>query len=234
METSLRHLIIFAFAAAISSAFGQSRTELPNYPDLPLQEQSVWLLDYRGVKSSLGLTDAEQQGVDRANKSYSNGQVRMAARNVAATDAQNEALDRSFAHAVLQALTPVHRERLLEILLQVKGAEALEDANVAKEVGVTPDQKSHLHVVLEAANTREENFNAALTKKVLMLPRIAPASLYEKKRLAAIQAAEPLREALARQRTADENKVIGSLTPPQRRRWDKLLGTPFPLARYRN
>ena len=226
-----KSLVLLSLVAVASASFGQSRAELPSQPYLSLHEQSAWLLfpTYKAVRTGLRLSTSESAGVDSALQGYAQAEL-----NVGTSDAKIEAADHAFAHSLLAALTPEHRNRLFEILLQVKGASALEDPTLATKVGLTSAQIGRIHSILDSATKREEDFDAALAQKLIALPRIAPPSLYEQKQREVVQAAAPQQDALAKQRSADEKKALSLLTASETKRWKNLLGAPFLLTRYRD
>ncbi len=223
---------IVAFAvfglSALSSA--QSRNELPSQPYLSMRQQSAWLLNYPMIVRSLQLSAAEEQALSQAKKAYEGDQQQVSARGVP-TDAQIEGLDRKFADTMLAALTSAHRERLFQALLQVQGAEALTDQGIASRLGLTAGERERIHEIFAAADKREEDFEASLAEKLLAVPRIAPASLYVKKRNEVISAAAPQRTQLAKERRADEDKALGVLSAKQKTTWKELLGNPVVLSR---
>lgn len=232
MKTRTIKIALLSVVCALSAVCAaQGRNEIPNQPYLSLSEQSVWLLDYASLRHSLQLSDEENRAVETAARGYAAQQQRLGA---GATDAQIENVDHAYAQSVLSALTPAHRERLFQILLQAKGAEALEDRSVAKKVGLTASESAQVHQILEAADERESDFDAALAKKILAVPRVAPPSLYEKRRAQVVQDAKPERAALAKRRDADEAKALSVLSKSQMARWKELLGVPYPLARYKD
>jgi hypothetical protein len=218
-------------ACSFASAWGQGHNELPSLPYLSMSEQSVWLLDYASIRDALALSAPESKAVDAASAAYEEEQKRLGAK---ASDAQVESADHAHAKAVLNALSAAHRDRLFQIMLQARGAEAFVDKTIAKRVGLTPAEDSQIHELLERADKREDDFEADLAKRILAVPRIAPKSAYEKRRADVIAAAKPQRLALEKARAADEAKAIGLLSKEQKARWKEMLGTPFPLVHYKD
>jgi hypothetical protein len=228
----LKKILLLGVAGLCAAANGQSRNELPDRPYLSLHEQSAWLLNYRSVQNGLGLSADEKSGLAKALQDYSVEEARVLSPSRTASDQDFEQLDHFFAKTALAPISAPHRHRLMEILLQVKGVEAMEDPEVAKEVGLTSSQVERLHSMVDAANQREEDFDADLAQRIIKLPRIAPSSLYEKKKQDVIDAAAPERTALEQQRERDERKALSGLSPAQKKRWESLQGAPFLMTRF--
>jgi hypothetical protein len=234
MKTPTIKATLLSVALACSAvAAAQGHTELPNQPYLSLSEQSAWLLNYATIRDNLKLSNDEKKVLDTESSSYTAAQQRLFTKG-SPSEQQIETLDHAHARTVLAGLTQVHRDRLYQILLQAKGSEAFADRTVATHLGLNATELAQIHQILKTADDREEEFEANLAKKLLAVPRIAPSSLYQQKRLAVIDAAKPERATLEKQRAADEAKALGLLTKPQKGKWKELTGAPFPLTRYKD
>jgi Spy/CpxP family protein refolding chaperone len=111
-------------------------------------------------------------------------------------------------------LTPEQLDRLKQILLQVNGADALQDKEVAKKIGITSEESAKI-------NKLELQTNATL-RSSLGTQRAAG---HESQLLGPnIQAADKIDNQAQQQ-------YLGALTPEQKQKLEGLAGAPFKLER---
>jgi Spy/CpxP family protein refolding chaperone len=112
-------------------------------------------------------------------------------------------------------LTPDQLNRLKQILLQVNGAEALQDKEVAKKIGITPEESAKLQKLQLQTN--------ATLRSSLGTQR---SSGQEQTQLlgANIQAADKIDNQA-------QEQYLRALTPEQKQKFDGLVGAPFKLER---
>jgi Spy/CpxP family protein refolding chaperone len=116
---------------------------------------------------------------------------------------------------VSSILNPDQLNRLKQILLQVNGADALQDKEVAKQVGITPEESAKIQKLQASTNVMLRNslggHNGANQTQMSF--------------------------GAANVRTADkinnqaQEKYMGALTPEQKEKLAKLSGAPFTLER---
>lgn len=109
-----------------------------------------------------------------------------------------------------QILTPVQRTRLAQIVLQLKGTEALSDPAVAQALELTPEQRQKIAKLRENYDTelKELRVQAGTGKDLVELNRRA-------KKL----------------QTQLTQGLTGSLTTAQKTTWSNLVGRPFDSSR---
>src|ERR1700676_4223115 len=105
--------------------------------------------------------------------------------------------------------------RLKQILLQVNGAEALQDKEVAKQVGVTPEEPAKIQK-LQAQTS-------SMLRQSLGMPKNGGAT--QPQMLGAnVRAADKINNHA-------QDQYMGALTTDQKQKLDKLRGAPFTLER---
>jgi hypothetical protein len=116
---------------------------------------------------------------------------------------------------VSSILNPDQLNRLKQILLQVNGAEALQDKEVAKQVGITPDEAAKIQKV--HAET------SSMLRQSLGMPKNGGAT--QPQMLGAnVRAADKINNHA-------QDQYMGALTTDQKQKLDKLRGAPFTLER---
>jgi Spy/CpxP family protein refolding chaperone len=186
------------------------------------------LLQTAKVKQELKITDEQSAKIAKVADKYDReaaaklGNVRMeglSAQEKAAKEQEiREAGDKlieSSRQEISKILNPEQLDRLKQILLQVNGAEALQDKEVVKEVGITPEQSAKIQK-LQTQNSQ------MIQHSLGMAHNGGPGQN---------------QMAGANLRTADEmnnqaqEKSLGALTPEQQQKLEKLRGAPFTLER---
>jgi hypothetical protein len=116
---------------------------------------------------------------------------------------------------VSSVLTPDQLNRLKQILLQVNGAEALQDKEVAKQVGITPEESAKIEKI--------QMQTSGILRSSLGMP--ANGGTTKPQMLGAnVQTAEKINNHA-------QDQYLGALTPDQKQKLDKLRGAPFTLER---
>jgi transcriptional regulator with XRE-family HTH domain len=112
-------------------------------------------------------------------------------------------------------LLPHQLERLDEIQLQLRGADALTDENVAEKLGLSDDQVSQLESI------RDET--AAQMRELFQAGGFAPgADVSDEDRQARREQFQQLREEAS-------EKLLAVLTEEQQQQFDEMKGEPFEL-----
>lgn len=125
-------------------------------------------------------------------------------------EAEHQRRMAAFEQAVARILSEDQLKRARQISLQLEGAPALDRAEVADPLGLTPEQRKQ---VAEILRTSEEKMQAVMEAAI---PGSAPPAAI----MAAITQAEVLRNAA-------DKALLGLLTEPQQQRWKSLMGQPF-------
>jgi hypothetical protein len=116
---------------------------------------------------------------------------------------------------VSSILSPDQLNRLKQILLQVNGAEALQDKEVAKQVGITPEESAKIQKV--------QMQTSSLLRHDLGMPQNGGPT--QPQMLGAnVEAADKIN-------SHAQDQYLGTLTSDQKQKLDKLRGAPFTLER---
>jgi hypothetical protein len=116
---------------------------------------------------------------------------------------------------VSSILNPDQLNRLKQILLQVNGAEALQDKEVAKQVGITPEESAKIEKIQMQTSGILRNSLGMPSNGGTAKPQMLGADL---------QAADKINDHA-------QNQYMGALTTDQKQKLDKLRGAPFTLER---
>lgn len=115
-----------------------------------------------------------------------------------------QALNQETQKAIEEVLLPHQVERLKQIALQIRGTQALDDPEVAKELGLTEEQKQKFAQIREEAmNKGRELFTAGQR--------------------------EQMREKLAALRRETDEKLLAVLTAEQKEKFEKMKGPKFEI-----
>jgi hypothetical protein len=116
---------------------------------------------------------------------------------------------------VSSILNPDQLNRLKQILLQVNGAEALQDKEVAKQVGITPEESAKIQKI--------QMQTSSILRQSLGMPKSGGPT--QPQMLGAnIETADKINNHA-------QDQYLGALTPEQKQKLDKLRGAPFTLER---
>lgn len=114
------------------------------------------------------------------------------------------AANRETNKAIEEVLLPHQVERLKQISLQIRGAQALDDPEVARELGITDEQKQKFAQIREEAmNKGRELFGAGQ--------------------------AGNMRERFQRLRQETEEQILAVLTADQKEKFEKMKGPKFEI-----
>jgi hypothetical protein len=116
---------------------------------------------------------------------------------------------------VSSILNPDQLNRLKQILLQVNGAEALQDKEVAKQVGITPEESAKIEKIQMQTSGILRNSLGMPSNGGTTKPQMLGSN---------VQAADKINDHA-------QNQYMGALTADQKQKLDKLRGAPFTLER---
>jgi hypothetical protein len=117
---------------------------------------------------------------------------------------------------VSSILNPDQLNRLKQILLQVNGADALQDKEVAKQVGITPEESAKIQKLQASTNV--------MLRNSLGGPHNGANQTQMSLGAANIRTADKINNQA-------QEKYMGALTPEQKEKLAKLSGAPFTLER---
>lgn len=206
------------FAAAILSA--------QLYPGhLGMVQSATFRLGDPGTRFELKLDPGQLSKIDGVLKSHAQEQLRLSQQMANANDAQGiqkqmEKLDASTASKLLDLLSASQKTRLRQIALQENGAYALRNAGIAKEVGLTPEQRTKIEGISTATIKAMDDLSATMAEEAVKVP--------DKKKAAVFKRYQPKLDALEKK---GKDSILALLTAPQKTKWQSLLGKPFPTPK---
>lgn len=167
----------------------------------------VGLLWFQSVRAELGLSAEQEERLARAfrNRGLEPGAAGVGLQTVRNSLALRDKLfrlltDPALRDEILLALTEPQRKRLEQLLVQFLGSLAFNFPEVVEPLALTPQQQQQIRLL-----------------QPLTGYRFGPQSV-------AVQALQRREGALPND---DMNKILGLLTPEQRKAWDALTGKPF-------
>ena len=111
-------------------------------------------------------------------------------------------------------LVEAQKTRLFQIGIQVQGVQALNDAEVAKKLGLSDDQKSKIAGI-------QKDSRAALQKTFADLRNLSAEDRTAK--------LKDLREGMAKSQKETQDKLLGVLSDAQKKQFDELKGPEFKI-----
>lgn len=240
MKTQNSKTLLLIAAALSLTPFANAQTKLkdetapppPSMVGLPGANRygtdPLHLLQTAKLKQELKITDEQSAKLAKVAEKYDReaqsklGNVRMdvltgqqkVGKQQEIRETEDKLIETS-RQEVSTILTPDQLNRLKQILLQVNGAEALQDKEVAKKVGLTPEETAKLQKL-------QLKTNAMLRSSV----GTQHSGGQEQTQLlgANIQAADKIDNKA-------QEQYLGALTPEQKQKLDNLRGAPFTLDR---
>lgn len=139
----------------------------------------------------------------------------------AAIQQRQEQAEIEAASKIIGLLTAPQRGRLMELALQETGPFAMRNAEVAKRIGLTNEQRTKLNAIAAKTIATQDELHAKLGAQLEAVP---PGKSGDKKREAIMKSFEPK---LKQAETQAESQVLALLTATQKQAWKKALGAPF-------
>jgi len=180
------------------------------------------LLQTAKVKQELKITDEQAAKIAQVAEKYDReaasklGGERTRGVSAQETREIGDKLIESSRQEISGILDAKQLDRLKQILLQVNGAEALQDKEVAKQVGITPDESAKIQK-LQAQTT--EKLRGSFEK-----PRSSDPAEAQMMLGAVVGNADKINNQAQQQ-------SLGALTAEQKQKLEKLRGAPFTLER---
>jgi hypothetical protein len=196
---------------AITTSFAQLYTQGKS-----LAESVAFRLVQPHIQTELVMTVRQK---DAVSKILADCQRRIQAAN---GGAQVEKLERAAAKDVLMVLNGVQMARVRQLAIQDTGAFALRDASVAREVGLTPAQKSSIEAIAKRTINSLDALGTKVASQIDKLPKNAP----EKKRQ---QIGQTYIKESERIESMAAEEVLALLSKTQKTKWTALQGKPFKL-----
>lgn len=179
-------------------------------------------------QSELKINDEQAKKIQSAFDSLVAAQNEMSAaiskakpEQYAGIQLKQEKAEKESATKILSSLSAVQKNRLLQIGLQDAGPFALRNADVAKRIGLTNDQRLKVNAIATKTITTLNEMHAKVGEQMAAAPQ---GKSGDKKRTSIMKSFEPK---LKQIETMGEKQVLSILTPAQAQSWKKALGTPF-------
>jgi Spy/CpxP family protein refolding chaperone len=187
------------------------------------------LLQTGKVKQELKITDEQSAKLGKVAEKYDEeaatklGSVQLDGLNAQQKSAKaqeirdaGDKLIETSRKEVSSILNPDQLNRLKQILLQVNGADALQDKEIAKEVGVTPEQSAKIQKLQTQTNTALRNDLGGKSGGANQTQMELGGST--------VRTAEKVD-------THAQEQSLGTLTAAQKQKFESLAGAPFTLER---
>lgn len=139
----------------------------------------------------------------------------------AAIQKRQEKLEQDTAAKVISVLSQYQKSRLMELALQDTGPWALRNADIAKRVGLTNEQRLKVNALASKTIATLDEVHAKMGAQLEAAPQ---GKSGDKKREAIVRSFEPRLKQID---TQSEAQVLAILTVTQRQTWKKALGAPF-------
>src|ERR1700720_508008 len=182
------------------------------------------LLQTAKVKQELKITDDQSAKIakvaDKYDREAASKLGNVQTEGISAAKAQEirdtgDKLIETSRQEVSSILNPDQLNRLKQILLQVNGADALQDKEVAKQVGITPEESAKIQKLQAQTNS--------ILRQSLGMPKSGGPT--QPQMLGAnIETADKINNHA-------QDQYLGALTPEQKQKLDQLRGAPFTLER---
>lgn len=139
----------------------------------------------------------------------------------AAIQLKQEKAEKDSVTKIISVLSATQKNRLLQIGLQDAGPFALRNADIAKKIGLTNDQRLKINAIASKTIATLDEVHAKVGEQMAAAPQ---GKNGDKKRTAIMKSFEPK---LKQIETMAEKQVLSILTAAQAQSWKKALGTPF-------
>jgi hypothetical protein len=176
------------------------------------------------VQFELQITEAQKSEISDTLGSHSKAQVNLSNQlgkakqtEYPAIQAQLEKLELATSKQILQKLTTKQRQRLWQLSIQDAGPFSLRNGEVAKMVGLTPDQRSGIEALASKVRIASDELNAKMGAEI-------EAAGTEKKRSTIVKNYQPKLSAVE---SKGEIEVLAMLSKVQMEKWKKAKGKPF-------
>lgn len=124
---------------------------------------------------------------------------------------------------IVDVLNPDQRKRLREVSLQEIGPFAMRNAEIAKELGLTPAQRNQVEALAKKTVLELDEINAKMASELEAIP---DGKAGDAKRTKVVMSYDAK---LKTAETQKEKALLALLSKPQQATWQKLLGRPFKL-----
>jgi serine/threonine protein kinase len=157
------------------------------------------------VQDELHLSVAQRNAIKRMQDNWMKKSLEVRQRSPGERERQRLELARDQEKRVAQLLTPEQLRRFKQIALQYIGPLAFSDPGVAEALRLTPEQKKEIRTSQDWTCLLRNTFSPRPDRR---------------------RSPQGANEATAPDQVA-QVKILGLLTPEQRRQWDELVGEPF-------
>lgn len=139
----------------------------------------------------------------------------------AAIQKRQEKFEQESASKVISVLSEYQKGRLMELALQDVGPFALRNADIAKRVGLSNDQRLKINAIASKTVATLDEIHAKMGAQLEAAPQ---GKSGDKKRESIVRSFEPRLKQID---TQSQAQVLAVLTATQLQAWKKALGAPF-------
>jgi len=207
----LKHLLV-GIATVVS--VGAQAQVLPGSDRMDFLHRGAFMLIDGRVQKKVGLSAPQVDKVKKLVRSHSEKQSAFIQLSPPNVEAMNKEEDQA-SEAILDVLTDGQRVALKKEAIRAVGYDALLSPDIAKELNLTADQKTKIGHILDEAAAPIDKLEDIISRKIGEEPKktveIQRQYSYERTRL-------------AKERKAQEAKVLTVLSPSQQASWKKMVG----------
>lgn len=229
---------------ALLPFFCLSLAAIGSADDFDFHVGSLVLLQVKEVQKELGVTEAQRGKLNKHAEAHRNllktygdtldKQAAATKQEVKPDERKLEVFFNDLKKKVFAELKPTQIKRLREISLQQLGFSALNDALVAKRVGLSEAQIERVRKSFdlgfnEAADVEREAVNKAVKPYQDKKPKTDAEAekLYNEMQTKAEAARKTVAPRVEKIRAFTRDKIMNILTPQQRQAFQALMGKPF-------
>lgn len=179
-------------------------------------------------KTELKISEVQTQKIGEHFKALQAAQERSSEEASKAKPDQYEAIQKRLekveldsANKIISVLSQHQKGRLMEIALQDAGPFALRNADVARKIGLSNEQRIKINAVAAKTIATLDEIHAKMGSQLEAAP---PGKAGDAKRAAIVKSYEPRLKEIEK---TSEAQVLATLTPAQLKNWKTALGVAF-------
>jgi hypothetical protein len=182
------------------------------------------------VKTELHISDEQGTSISKLMTSHAAQQQAISKQlakatqdQVAALQAKLDKAESATAKGILNVLQAPQRERLMQLAIQDAGIFALKNGEVAKKVGLTPEQKTKIQAISASTVLATDELGASMAEQLQAVPQGKAGDAKRKSIAKSLDLKTKQAEAKG------ESQILALLSKAQVAKWKSLKGKAFKL-----